>query len=149
MIRVSIYGRFGGDPVERATRNGNAMITASLAVNAGRASEDEVTEWFSLVVFGKTGEMPARHAKADMIATSGTLTRSRFIGGDCNEHATWSVIDPIVSARTVRPAGRKRTSGKSAAADTPVAALHGQPKPPSVVEPDESFFDDELPDMLR
>jgi len=33
MIRASVYGRLGGDPVERQTRNGKAMVTASLAVN--------------------------------------------------------------------------------------------------------------------
>ncbi len=63
MIQASIYGRLGGDPVERETRNGNAMATASLAVNVARASADEDTAWFSLADFGKTGEALLRHHK--------------------------------------------------------------------------------------
>ncbi len=48
MIRASIYGRLGADPVERTTRNGKEMVTASLAVNAGRpdVGEDRVWNWF-------------------------------------------------------------------------------------------------------
>ena len=55
MIRASVYGRLGGDCVERKTRSDKMMITASLAVNAAHSDGDEETIWISLAAFGKTG----------------------------------------------------------------------------------------------
>ncbi len=111
MIQASIYGRLGADPVERETRNGKAMVTASLAVNAGRPDADEETVWISLAAFGRAGKALARHTKGDLIAAMGTLYRNRFTGRGGVEREGWSVIaEAIVSARTVRPScGRKRT----------------------------------------
>ncbi len=109
MIQAALHGRLGGDPVERETRNGNVMVTASLAVAVNRFGESDDTEWFSLVAFGTTAELLAKHAKADVVAVSGTMTRRRYTGRDGVEREGWSVtIDSLVSARTVRPGGGKR-----------------------------------------
>ena len=43
MIRASIHGRLGNDPVQRETRGGKAMATVSLAVDAGQAGKEAVT----------------------------------------------------------------------------------------------------------
>ncbi len=85
MIRVSIYGRIGGDPVERATKAGKPMVTASVAVNVAKVGEEAATEWISIVAFGTVGEALALHAKADPISVMGTLTRSTFTGRDGQE----------------------------------------------------------------
>ena len=53
MIKAAVYGRLGADPVERKTRNGKDMATASLAVNVARYDEDEDTLWVSVAAFGK------------------------------------------------------------------------------------------------
>ncbi len=134
MIRASLYGRLGGDPVERETRNGKTMVTASLAVSAGRPDADEETVWFSLAAFGRTADALARHVKGDLLGAMGSLHRSRFTGRDGQERESWSLtVDSIVSARTVRPTGnRKRT----------------QPAATTVVAPspnDGAPFDDPLP----
>ena len=117
MIRASIYGRLGADPVERETRNGKAMVTVSLAVSAGRPDADEETVWFSLAAFGRAAETLARHAKGDLIAAMGPLHRTRFTGRDGQEREGWSLtVESIVSARTVRPSGgRKRAETVKAA----------------------------------
>ena len=122
MIQAAIYGRLGADPVERVTRNGKKMTTASLAVDASRPDADEETVWFSMIAFGRTGEALLRHAKGDVVAAMGTLYRNRFTGRDGAEREGWSLtIASIVSARSVRPSGgRKRTeSAKPAPAGTP------------------------------
>ncbi len=110
MIVASVYGRLGADPVERETRKGKPMVTASVAVNAGRADADEETVWFSLVGFGRTAETLARHQKGDLLAAMGALHRTRFTGRDGQEREGWSLtVESIMSARTVRPSGgRKR-----------------------------------------
>ena len=82
MIRASIYGRLGGDPIERSTYNDKPMATASLAVNAARANANEDIVWVSLAAFGKTAEALLRNVKGDLLAAMGTLYRTRFTGRD-------------------------------------------------------------------
>ena len=122
MIRASIYGRLGADPVERETRSGTEMVTVSLAVNAGRPDVGEETQWFNLVAFGRTADALARHVKGDLIGCMGTLYRNRYTGRDGQEREGWSLtVESVVSARTVRPGGgRKRAeAAKPAPIDAP------------------------------
>ena len=121
MIRASVYGRLGGDPVERETRSSKEMVTVSLAVNVARPDADADTEWFSLVAFGRAAKDMMRHAKGDLIACMGIVTKNRYTARDGQERESWSLnVDAIVSARTVRPSGgRKRTGATPTPADTP------------------------------
>jgi single-stranded DNA-binding protein len=64
MIKAAISGRLGGDPVQRATRNGKAMVTASAAVNVARAGEDAVTEWIGVVRLAPLASCSRDTAKA-------------------------------------------------------------------------------------
>lgn len=110
MIRTALYGRLGQDPTERTTRSGKAMVTASIAVDVSRAGQDQDTEWFDVAAFGKVGEVLARHAKGELVAVMGVLTRRHYTGNDGAERASWSLTaESLVSARTVRPSGGKRT----------------------------------------
>ena len=131
MIRASIYGRLGGDPVERTTRNDKVMVTASVAVNAARNSAEEETVWISLAAFGRAAEALARHQKGDLLAAMGPLHRTRFTGRDGQEREGWSLtIDAVLSARTVRPAGgRKRIqpAGQAAKPVTTADSDNGAP----------------------
>lgn len=109
MIRALIYSRLGGDPVERQTRTGTAMATASVAVNVARQDVDEETEWFSLAAFGRVADELVRHDKGDLLAALGALYRRRFTGRDGQEREQWALTaDAIVSARTVRPSGERK-----------------------------------------
>ncbi len=128
MIRASLYGRIGADPVERETRNGKAMVTASLAVSAGRPDADQETQWFNLIAFGRAAEALARHVKGDLIGCMGALYRNRYTGRDGQEREGWSLtVEAIVSSRTVRPSGgRKRAE---AAKPTPAGASAGNGTP--------------------
>ena len=114
MIQASIYGRLGSDPIERETKNGSAMATSSLAVNAARHGDDEATVWFSLAAFGKQAETLLRHSKGDLIAVMGDLHKTHFTGRDGTDRESWSLTaQSIISARTVRPGGnRKKKNGK-------------------------------------
>lgn len=118
MITASVYGRTGGDPQERQTRNGQQMATVSLAVNVARPGANEVTVWFSLAAFGQEAETLLRHCKGDLLAALGTMTLNRYTDRNGQERESWSLTcDAIVSARTVRPSGgRKRSSGEQSGA---------------------------------
>ncbi len=128
MIRASVYGRLGADPVERQTRNGKAMVTVSLAVSAGRPDADEETVWFSLAAFGRTAETLARHAKGDLLAAMGPLHRTRFTGRDGQERQGWSLtVESVVSARTVRPGGARKRAEAAKPAPAGASAGNGTP----------------------
>ena len=132
MIQASIYGRLGADPVERETRNGKTMVTASLAVNAGRPDVGPETVWVSLAAFGRAAEALARHAKGELIAVMGPLHLNRYTARDGTERQGWSLtVDSLMSARAVRPGG-----GKRGAAQRPSAAASGAA---------DAEFDDVLP----
>ncbi len=134
MIRASVYGRLGADPVERRTRSGTEMVTASLAVNAGRPDVGEETQWFNLVAFGRAAKDMMRHQKGDLIACMGTITKNRYTGRDGQEREGWSLnVDAIVSARTVRPGGGRKRAEAAKAAPAGASAGNGTP------------FDDPIP----
>ena len=85
------------------------MVTASLAVDAARFGEAELTEWFSIVAFGKVGEALTRHQKGDLLAVMGALHRTHFAGRDGEQRQGWGLtVESIDSARTVRPGSQRR-----------------------------------------
>ncbi len=128
MIRASIYGRLGADPVERQTRSGKEMVTVSLAVNAGRPDVGEETQWFNLVAFGRAAKDLMRHPKGDLLACMGNLTKNRYTAHDGQEREGWSLnVDAIVSARTVRPSGGRKRAGTAKAAPAGASASNGTP----------------------
>jgi single-strand DNA-binding protein len=102
MIRASIHGRLGGDPVQRKTRAGKPMATVSVAVDVAKPGDEPATEWISLVAFGKAAEALAQHRKGDVVSAMGVMTRSTFAGRDGNEKVSWSLLaESLLSARTV------------------------------------------------
>jgi single-stranded DNA-binding protein len=102
MIRASIHGRLGADPLPRETRTGKTMVTANIAVDVAKPGEEAATEWFSLAAFGRAAETLAQHSKGDLISAMGSLTRSSFTGRDGQERTSWSLLAAsLLSARTV------------------------------------------------
>jgi single-strand DNA-binding protein len=101
MIRASIHGRLGNNPVERQTRSGKPMVTVSVAVDVGRPGEEPITEWISIIAFGMASEALAQHARGDIVAAMGPLTRSSFTDRDGKEKTSWSLLaESLISART-------------------------------------------------
>ncbi len=128
MIRASIYGRIGADPVERETRTGKMMVTCSLAVSAGRPDAGEETQWFNLIAFGRAATDLMRHAKGDLVACMGPLYRNRYTARDGQEREGWSLtVESILSARTVRPGGGRKRTETAKAAPAGASAGNGTP----------------------
>jgi single-stranded DNA-binding protein len=78
--------------VERTTRAGKAMVTASIAVDVGRPGEDPATEWVGIIAFGGSAEILAEHVKGDVVAVMGPLTRSTYTGRGGVERSNWSLL---------------------------------------------------------
>ena len=103
---ISIHGRLGRDPVERtAQKSGKIWCSASLVTQTG----EEPPLWFDLVAFGKVAEALAKHAKGEPVAVSGRLQLNVWADAEEKKHERLQVVaDAIVSARTARPAGKRK-----------------------------------------
>jgi single stranded DNA-binding protein len=131
MMQIACYGRLGQDPRALETRSGKAMTVASMAVELQTRDSDEPhTEWIGVVAFGRLAERLARQHKGETVSVSGRAQHSSYTTSTGETQAQLQVIaDAIVSARTVRPGGRRKDS---------VAAT------PELSET-EPQFDDEIP----
>lgn len=104
--QLAAYGRLGGDPVERTAQSGKTWATASLAVNGG---DDKPTLWVSVVAFDRAAQDLCRHAKGDHVSVSGRLQLNKWNDHEGKEREQLQVVvDALVSARSVRPAGGRR-----------------------------------------
>ena len=125
-MTMQAYGRIVKEPTERTTKKGNPMALATLAVDCGQEMGTE-TLWLSVMAFGQLADRLLGHAKGEMLAVSGRVTKGRYTASDGNERESYSMLaDSLASARTVRPKPRQ-------ASDRPE---------PRTAEPD---FDDDIP----
>ena len=118
---VSAYGRLGRAPRQHETGSGKPMTTASMAVTVEArergADTSESTLWLSLVAFGRQADDLARHDAGDPVSASGRLQLSRYTTGEGEARESWQlVLDSLVSARTVRPKGGRRSGSGDAPA---------------------------------
>jgi len=128
MVRAALYGRLGADPVQRQARAGKFMPTCSVAVDVSHGDGPHETKSISVIAFGKAAADIARHVKGDLVAAIGQLTRSRFTGRDGVERAGWSLaVEAIVSARTVRPGGRRHNAAETAGTQSSGRAVKYDP----------------------
>ena len=108
---ISAYGRLGADPAQRQSQAGKLWVTASLAV-ALADDADAPPQWFQLVAFGRVAETLARHAKGDLVSVSGRLQLNRWRDSDGKDHERLQIVaDTMMSAKSVRPAGGRRSAG--------------------------------------
>jgi single-strand DNA-binding protein len=109
-MQAAIYGRLGKDPVATRTANDKDMTRRTVAVEVtAYGAEDEETVWVSVLAFGHQAQALARCAKGDMVSASGRMSLSRWTGQDGGERTGWSMVaDSVISAKTVRPAGRRK-----------------------------------------
>jgi single-strand DNA-binding protein len=130
MIRASIYGRIGADPVQRETKAGKPIVTASVGINVAKAGAEPLTEWVNVAAFAAVGGVLAQHSKGDLVAMMGQLTKSVFTGRDGEQRTGWGLlVESILSVHTA--VGNKRPRGqrvpRAARASTSFYASPGPP----------------------
>ena len=87
-----------------------------------------------VVAFGRLADALAKHAKGETLSASGRFELSRWTDAEGNERESWQLIaDGLVSARTVRPGGKRGARGNGNASTGPANASEAAP------------FNDELP----
>ena len=110
MTQIAGYGRLGKDPVRRRPKSGELMVTASLALDVDRLTDDRQPApwWLNLVAFGAQAESLERHERGEMISVPGPLERSYWTDQSGEVRESWGmVVESLVSARPVRPSPRK------------------------------------------
>ena len=158
---LAVYGRLGSDPREHATRTGNAMTTASLAVDVPdrtQGAEEGATEtlWLRVTAFGRVAESLAWHAKGDPVSVCGRLQFSRWRTHEGETREQWAIVaDVLVSARTARPGGRRKGDGAGNGRDRDDGRRRGEgwpgvtePHPPAsspASSAPATDFDDDIP----
>lgn len=117
--QISAYGRLVADPQTRTTNSGSSMTMGRLAVAlpCHAAEGGEVTFWLGVVAFGKQADALAGHVKGDLVSVAGAMQVNQWTGKDGGTQQGYQVVaDSVISARTVRPGGKRAESVKASGA---------------------------------
>lgn len=108
--QISAYGRLVADPNTRTTGKGTNMTMARLAVSlpCNAAEDGQATFWLGVLAFGKQADALAKHHKGDLVSVAGNMQLNQWTGQDGTTQQGYQIIaDSVISARTVRPGGRR------------------------------------------
>ncbi|HAT2608035.1 TPA: single-stranded DNA-binding protein [Kluyvera intermedia] len=117
--QISAYGRLVAEVQNRTTSNNKQMAFTRIAVAlpCQKAESGEATFWLAVTAFGKQAEALAKHQKGDMVSVAGNMQITQWAGSDGGTQTGYQVIaDTVLSARTVRPGGKKGQQGQATAA---------------------------------
>ena len=135
--KVILVGRLGADPVRRETKNGNPVVSFSLATSRrlsaegaagqgtqageeGTARPLEVTQWHRIVAWGKQGETCSRFLrKGDSVYIEGSLRSHKYEGKEGITRLAFEVVAEEVS---FLGSPRRRMESDESANDEVVAA---------------------------
>ncbi|PSY40773.1 single-stranded DNA-binding protein [Escherichia albertii] len=114
--QIAAYGRLANDPQLKTTSKDTQMTMASMAVPlpCSQADDGTATMWLSVLAFGRQAEALAKHRKGELLSVAGNMQVSQWTGQNGETRQGWQVIaDSVISARTVRPGGKKGQQGQA------------------------------------
>lgn len=131
---VNLVGRTGQDPeIKWFEGSGKSLCSTTLAV--GRRSKNKETDWFSLKVWGKVGEILNQYAsKGSQIGITGALEVETWIDKTTNQPRT----RPIVKVNDLDLLGSKKDNQEAPGYST---ASNGYTKQ----QPVDQFEEDKIP----
>lgn len=78
MANVTLFGNVGQDPEIRYSGSGTAIVNFSVATSRKQGG-DEVTDWHSVVAFGKTAELINEYVtKGNQVVVNGSLQYDKY-----------------------------------------------------------------------
>ena len=81
--KVELLGRVGMDPEMRYTQGGTAVTRLRMATDRYRNDGEDLTDWHTVVVWGKQGEAVNRYvAKGQRVYLAGRLVQNSWQGDD-------------------------------------------------------------------
>lgn len=118
---IAAHGRLVVDVQSKTISNGNSMAFTRLAVSlpCRDAEGGELTFLLAVTAFGKQADYLLKHQKGDLISVSGNMQASQWKGNSGVMQTGYQMVaDSVISAKTVRPGGRKKgTSAHSTPGD--------------------------------
>lgn len=125
--RVTIIGNLGRDPEVRYTQSGLAICNLSVAVTERVKDGDEwkdATEWFRVVVFGKTAENAAQFLqKGRQVYVEGRLKTDKYKDKEGVERTAVEVLaNSVVFLGGGGDGGRAPREASAKREETPTAA---------------------------
>lgn len=111
---IAVHGRLVVDVQSKTISNGNTMAFTRLAVAlpCRDVEESELTFWLAVTAFGKQADCLLKHQKGDLISVSGNMQASQWKGNNGVLQTGYQMVaDSVISAKTVRPGGRKKGAG--------------------------------------
>jgi single-strand DNA-binding protein len=105
---ISAYGRLGFEPKHIQTKTGKKMAATSLAVDSG--TEEAI--FFNVICFGRVAEELLRLDKGNPVSVIGRLQLNCRERDGEKRSQLQIVADQLVTARTVRPGGRRKIPGE-------------------------------------
>lgn len=90
--KIILVGNLGRDPELRYTSKGDPVASFSLATNARKGADKEVTTWFRVTVWGKQAESVSKYlTKGRQVYVEGTLAQDEYTDKDGNKRTTLEV----------------------------------------------------------
>ena len=90
--QLSIIGHVGRDPELQYSQDGAARCRFSVAVTERRNQQDE-TQWFNVVAFGKLAETCNQYVRKGMaILVAGPVKLNQYTGRDGQHRASLDVV---------------------------------------------------------
>lgn len=111
---IAAHGRLVVDVQSKTISNGNSMAFTRLAVAlpCRDVENGELTFWLAVTAFGKQADYLLKHQKGDLISVSGNMQASQWKGNNGVLQTGYQMVaDSVISAKTVRPGGRKKNTG--------------------------------------
>jgi single-stranded DNA-binding protein len=126
--QIAAYGRIAAEIQTKPTSNGGNMAFSRIAVSLPcRAAENgEATMWLGVTAFGKQADALARHQKGDVVSVSGLLQVNQWTGQDGSTQSGYALVaDSVISAKTVRPGGNRKSGTTGQGQQPPAGAAPG------------------------
>lgn len=138
MNSCTIYGRLGQDAALSSTSSGTQMLKFSVANNTG-FGDNQKTNWFKCVLWGKRGESLAQYMKkGTAVVVTGEVTLNTWQGKD--DGVERSELSINVRDVTLAGGGKKEEGGGAAPAKSESKG-GGSSKLGNAI----SFDDDDIP----
>jgi single-strand DNA-binding protein len=129
--QVVIIGRLGADPEVRYTNSGMAVCNMRIATDESWTDKDGVkqerTEWHSIVVWGKTGEVSAEYlGKGSEASVVGRLQTRKWQDKEGNDrYSTEIVADRVVFLGSKKDRQQSQQSSPPPGFDEPASGGGG------------------------
>ncbi len=144
--KVTLIGHLGADPDTRYMPSGKAITNVRLATSESwkdkqTGDRQERTEWHSVVLFDRLGEIAAEHLrKGALVYIEGSLRTRKWQDKEGKDRYTTEIV-----ARELKMLGRGERSTPATSRNTKPARPAAQSAAPPAAQTDGVPFDDDIP----